>query len=689
MMLCRRSVPLFVLFFTFSFQAGAQVPQRINYQGRLVGPTGLVNGTVSMQLRIYDALTLGAILYEDSNTVTVMDGLYATLIGDNTVTGTLAAALASTNAHLEIIVNGTPLTPRERIVAVAYAVTADGVKPQGITSNMIATGAISADHLRDGSISNADIAANAAIASSKIADGSGSGLDADLLDGEHSTSFSPTNHNHDLAYVNENQTNSVTTQMITDGTLQLVDIGKNGATNGQVLTWNNGASQWEPATPVAGGGGSTNLFWHLAGNTGVVSGTHFLGTLNSNIVEVRVDNQTVMRFEPNLYANIVGGQPSNSISRDTYGAIIAGGGHDTYANVIHPFAHHAAILGGWGHVIGTNAQGSGIGAGYQNAIGRNSDNGYIGGGRQNSIDGPGDEDTIGGGANNRINGTSPHGATIGGGHTNTVGGLESTISGGGGNTIAPECIASTIGGGFQNLIKNANSYDTIAGGYLNTIGGVFSAHDYSTIGGGAHNSASNDYATVPGGVSNAAVGIASFAAGTRAKALHAGAFVLSDSSAFDVASTNNNSWTVRCTGGARFISGINGSGTATSGVILAVGGNTWNNLSDRNVKENLAPIDVVDILERVAAMPITTWNMKTQDLAIRHIGPMAQDFHTAFPVGEDERYIPSSDADGVALAAIQGLYRVVQEQRKEIELLRGEVEKLKQEGNREITHPDL
>jgi trimeric autotransporter adhesin len=33
---------------------------------------------------------------------------------------------------------------------------------------------------------------------------------------------------------------------------------------------------------------------------------------------------------------------------------------------------------------------------------------------------------------------------------------------------------------------------------------------------------------------------------------------------------------------------------------------------------------------------------------------MAQDFHAAFDLGTDERHIATVDADGVALAAIQG-----------------------------------
>jgi predicted RNase H-like nuclease (RuvC/YqgF family) len=45
---------------------------------------------------------------------------------------------------------------------------------------------------------------------------------------------------------------------------------------------------------------------------------------------------------------------------------------------------------------------------------------------------------------------------------------------------------------------------------------------------------------------------------------------------------------------------------------------------------------------------------------------MAQDFFSAFGVGEEERYITSIDADGVSLAAIQGLYEVVREKEREM-----------------------
>lgn len=101
--------------------------------------------------------------------------------------------------------------------------------------------------------------------------------------------------------------------------------------------------------------------------------------------------------------------------------------------------------------------------------------------------------------------------------------------------------------------------------------------------------------------------------------------------------------------------------------------------SDRNLKENIDPIDGKEVLTRLAGLPISVWNYKGQDLSIRHIGPMAQDFKTAFSVGESDRFISMVDSGGVALASIQGLYTILQEKDKEIRDLRKENTELKEE----------
>jgi hypothetical protein len=88
-------------------------------------------------------------------------------------------------------------------------------------------------------------------------------------------------------------------------------------------------------------------------------------------------------------------------------------------------------------------------------------------------------------------------------------------------------------------------------------------------------------------------------------------------------------------------------------------------ISDRAVKANLASVDPLDMLARVRALPITTWNYTSDDPTIRHIGPMAQDFAATFGVGTDDRHIHPIDGQGVALAAIQGLAAEVERLREE------------------------
>ncbi len=93
-------------------------------------------------------------------------------------------------------------------------------------------------------------------------------------------------------------------------------------------------------------------------------------------------------------------------------------------------------------------------------------------------------------------------------------------------------------------------------------------------------------------------------------------------------------------------------------------------MSDVNRKENFGAVDGATVLSRLAEVPVTTWNYKGDD--VKHVGPMAQDFQAAFGVGEDERHIAPLDANGVALAAIQELYRQVQAQNARIEALERE-----------------
>jgi len=83
-------------------------------------------------------------------------------------------------------------------------------------------------------------------------------------------------------------------------------------------------------------------------------------------------------------------------------------------------------------------------------------------------------------------------------------------------------------------------------------------------------------------------------------------------------------------------------------------GTTWANASDRNLKEHFAKVNAAEILDRVLGLSVTEWNYKDAPNE-RHVGPVAQDFHAAFGLGSSDKHITTVDADGVALAAIQGL----------------------------------
>ena len=109
------------------------------------------------------------------------------------------------------------------------------------------------------------------------------------------------------------------------------------------------------------------------------------------------------------------------------------------------------------------------------------------------------------------------------------------------------------------------------------------------------------------------------------------------------------------------------------GNILATG--TITPSSDRNLKKNFAAVDALAVLAKVSALPIQQWTYKAETDAVHHVGPMAQDFHAAFGLGANDVTIATVDADGVALAAIQGLNQKLEADAKAKD---AEIETLKQ-----------
>lgn len=371
----------------------------------------------------------------------------------------------------------------------------------------------------------------------------------------------------------------------------------------------------------------------------------------------------------------IGGGVANTISPTCYETVIAGGANNT----IQADGRDCSI--GGGHFNSLSGSSSVICGGRANTI-TNATQSTIAGGMSNSVSAA--ISSIGGGGGNVI-GDESNASSIAGGSQNTIqaGAFSCSIGGGGGNLVWGGSSSSTIGGGLKNVVAAQAPHATISGGENNFIlgndatvggGGVNSAtNSFSTVGGGLNNTAGGAYASVPGGVFNLAGGASSFAAGRRAKAVHDGAFVWADANDSDFRSGAVNQFAVRATGGAAFVSAIDASGNATAGVMLPAGSGSWSSLSDRNAKENFQPVDGSEVLTRVVSMSIGTWNYKSQSNAIRHLGPMAQDFQAAFNLGEDERHIASVDEEGVALAAIQGLNQKIVEKETRIEQLENQL----------------
>jgi hypothetical protein len=365
---------------------------------------------------------------------------------------------------------------------------------------------------------------------------------------------------------------------------------------------------------------------------------------------------------------VVGGGANNTA--ENYGAFV-GGGWDNHAK-----GWNTVVCGG-GMVNLTPSGNTAdsmlsavVGGGWNRALARFS---FVGGGQYDSV--VASFGAVMGGYSNVAGSVSTDtGATVAGGSDNTAYGRYSFIGGGQENSTSGA--AAFVGGGYLNT-ATANRA-TVAGGYSNaatatysTVGGGYNnsaTGPYSMVGGGYGNTANDSYAMVPGGYNCDADSTFSFAAGRQAKSERTGCFTWGDATATNLVNATANRWLARCSGGVYFYT----NSALTTGVYVAASGSAWGSLLDRGLLENIQNIDGAEVLDKLAAMPIKTWNFKNQDKSIRHIGPAAQDF-AAFGVGDDDTHITTIDADGIAFAAIQELYKQNQELRREIEALKQEL----------------
>lgn len=499
-------------------------------------------------------------------------------------------------------------------------------------------------------------------------------------------------------------TSGAVTLAIANKGVTTAQIGSGAATNGQVLTANGtGGASWQAAA-----GAST---WAMTGNAGTNCTTSpcadFLGTTDASNLEFRVNNNRAFRIEAatdtqagfGFSPNVIGGFSGNAVTAGAAGATIAGGGGGikngtSYINSVG--GSFGVVGGGLKNVAAGEA--STVAGGILNTASSGADT--VAGGETNTASGGGS--TVAGGNTNIASGQF---STVGGGTNNTAGVQSSTVAGGS-NNIANNPYA-TVAGGYGNKSQGYGS--TVAGGLNNTLSGTgsFAAGQYTTdINGLIHNGVflwGDSSTTTPlaatadnqflirsvGGVgigTNSPVAqlhVASTSGNPQAE-LDQG--LANDYARLRLDLVGSNYWDIAAGGPTdqlNFFQAGYGNvisiDTSNSNTLMAMGngaslsaGGTWTNASDRNLKEDFLSVDGSDLLKRLQTVPMLNWKYKNET-GVRHIGPMAQDFYIAFKLGSDDKHIATVDEGGVALAAIQELYRETLKKDTEIQDLRKQV----------------
>ncbi len=169
--------------------ARAQVPQIVNYQGRVAvggvnfsGPGAfkfaLVNAAGTTTYWSNDGTSTAGSVPTQAVSVTVANGLYSVLLGDTSLANmTVIPPAVFNNADVRLRVwfndgtNGVQqLTPDQRIAAVGYAVMAGNVPDGAITTAKIASGAVTSTQIATGAVGSVQIASGA-VGGSQLANG--------------------------------------------------------------------------------------------------------------------------------------------------------------------------------------------------------------------------------------------------------------------------------------------------------------------------------------------------------------------------------------------------------------------------------------------------------------------------------------------------------------------------------------
>lgn len=174
----------------FPINGFSEVPHQINFQGHLTdGLSNPLDGDYYIVFSIYDVSTGGTALWWEAQTVSVTYGIYNVQIGQNPTGNPFPNNLFEGNRWLGVTVEtDAEMAPRQLLTSTAFAMRAE-------VADSVTNGVIETIHMADNAVTNEKVAAGA-ITADKIDGGTGSGVDADKLDGQDASYFAPSSHVH-------------------------------------------------------------------------------------------------------------------------------------------------------------------------------------------------------------------------------------------------------------------------------------------------------------------------------------------------------------------------------------------------------------------------------------------------------------------------------------------------------------
>jgi hypothetical protein len=192
----------------------AAVTPLLQYQGRLSDPaTGdpVADGVYEISFRLYNVDAGGAPLWTETEDVPVQAGIFSNMLGDSTPLG--MALFNGQALWLGIKVGADPeAAPRQPVLPVAYALSlvpgAVVGGPVQVAGNLDVTGSLTGAHASNPSAHHVRYSDTEAWNAVLARDGSGSGLNADYLDGSSAEAFAAASHTHDERYYTESESNA-------------------------------------------------------------------------------------------------------------------------------------------------------------------------------------------------------------------------------------------------------------------------------------------------------------------------------------------------------------------------------------------------------------------------------------------------------------------------------------------------